>query len=196
MKRNRIMILFLAGCLILGNCSMYLHAEETEEQLYIIEEDNASDILEQDIEEPVEEESVLCACDLIEEDDQLYSASSYWVNFDYTNSQFEVLSGESATVKAVGSREGEASIGIVDITTPEGESIPLSERGSLLRYEATGNSLTILTNYVSDIPDFNVYVRASLIVDGAEVATTYDPRTGGDACIKVRNSVMGIELEE
>ncbi|MBQ4000698.1 MAG: hypothetical protein II643_06890, partial [Oscillospiraceae bacterium] len=208
MKHNKLMLMLLAGSMILGNCGTILHAEETEEQFCMITEESGSDLTEADMEEPAEDESVLYAADLIEDDSALYAGgpidddiqlhgvASNGVIFDYINSTFDVLAGESATVKVVGSNEGDAFVKITDVRTPDGESIPMSERERLYSAEVSGNSLTVSTRYVPDIPDFNIYVRGILTVGGSEAATTYDPMTGGDAYIKVRSSVMGIELEE
>ena len=46
MKRNRILALLLAGCMVIGNGNVLLYAEESDEQLFTIEEDEESEIQE------------------------------------------------------------------------------------------------------------------------------------------------------
>ena len=77
MKRNRILALLLAGCMVLGNSNVLLYAEEADEQLFTIEEDEESEIQEDVMEEQADEEEALYASDLIEdEEEELYAAET------------------------------------------------------------------------------------------------------------------------
>ena len=77
MKRNRIMALLLAGCMVIGNGNVLLYAEESDEQLFTIEEDEESEIQEDVMEEQADEEEALYASDLIEdEEEELYAAET------------------------------------------------------------------------------------------------------------------------
>ena len=75
MKRNRIMALLLASCMVLGNSNVLLYAEEADEQYFTIEEDNESEIQEDVMEEQVDEEDDLYAGDLIEDEEEVLSAA-------------------------------------------------------------------------------------------------------------------------
>ena len=107
MRRNRMMALLLAGCMVLGHSNVLLYAEETDEQFYMIEEDEEPEIQE-DIpeEEPeipeedlVEEEEDLYATDLIEvEEEELYAAEigdSEAPVFDASTIKLELPDGQS-----------------------------------------------------------------------------------------------------
>ena len=70
MKRNRILALLIAGCMVLGNSNVLLYAEEADEQLFTIEEDDESEIQEDVMEEQADEED-----DLIEDDEEVLFAA-------------------------------------------------------------------------------------------------------------------------
>ena len=77
MKRNRIMALLLAGCMVIGNGNVLLYAEESDEQLFTIEEDEESEIQEDVMTELVAEGDDLYVADLIEdEEEELYAAET------------------------------------------------------------------------------------------------------------------------
>ena len=96
MRRNRMMALLLAGCMVLGHSNVLLYAEETDEQFYMIEEDEEPEIPEEDL---VEEEEDLYATDLIEdEEEELYAAEigdSEAPVFDASTIKLELPDGQS-----------------------------------------------------------------------------------------------------
>ena len=101
MRRNRMMALLLAGCMVLGHSNVLLYAEETDEQFYMIEEDEEPEIPEEDL---VEEEEDLYATDLIEdEEEELYAAEigdSEAPVFDASTIKLELPDGQSTVTGA------------------------------------------------------------------------------------------------
>ena len=75
MKRNRMLALLLAGCMVLGNSNILLHAEEEDDQFFTIEEDDQSEIQEDDLAKQFDEEDDLYAGDLIEDGEEVLSAA-------------------------------------------------------------------------------------------------------------------------
>ncbi len=99
MKRNRILALLLAGCMVLGNSNVLLHAEEEDDQFFMIEEDEGSEIQEDVMEVQVDEADGLYADDLIEdEEEELYAAEigdSEAPVFDVSSIKLELPEGQS-----------------------------------------------------------------------------------------------------
>ena len=98
MKRNRMLALLLAGCMVLGNSNVLLHAKEEDDQFFMIEEDEELEIQEDVLAEQGDEEGDLYACDLIEDEEELYAAEigdSEAPVFDTSTIQLELPEGQS-----------------------------------------------------------------------------------------------------
>ena len=94
MKRNRMLALLLAGCMVLGNSNVLLHAKEEDDQFFMIEEDEELEIQEDVLAEQGDEEGDLYACDLIEDEEELYAAEigdSEAPVFDTSTIQLEII---------------------------------------------------------------------------------------------------------